>query len=168
MSLSEGTWSVEIELEPTLNIVLFQPEIPQNTGNIGRTCVALNAKLWIVRPTGFRLDEKQLQRAGLDYWQYLNWETVDSWAHMENKLDLNRTWLFTKFATQCYTEAQYCKGDWLVFGSESTGLPASLRERLASQCVGLPMIGPVRSLNLAVSVGVGIFEAYRQISSTAN
>ena len=147
---------------PRFNVVLYQPEIPQNTGNIGRTCVALNAKLWIVRPTGFRLDAKQLQRAGLDYWQHLNWEAVDSWEHMAAKLPMARTWFFTKFATNSYSEAAFQEGDWLVFGSESSGLPDSVRSQQGSQCVALPMIGPVRSLNLAVAVGVGLFEAHRQ------
>ena len=145
--------------------MLFQPEIPQNTGNIGRTCVALNAKLWIVRPTGFRLDDKQLQRAGLDYWQYLNWEAVDSWPKMTELMQLQRTWFFTKFGTKNYTNAAFEKGDWLVFGSESSGLPESVRAAHADRCLSLPMVGPVRSLNLSVAVGVGLFEAHRQVTS---
>lgn len=149
---------------PTLNVVLFQPEIPQNTGNIGRTCVALNAKLWIVKPTGFRMDEKQLLRAGLDYWQHLQWEAVDSWDHLLPVMDQTRAWFFTKFATRSYSTIAYQEGDWLVFGSETSGLPESIRTKFESQCVSLPMIGPVRSLNLAVSVGVGVYEAYRQIA----
>jgi tRNA (cytidine/uridine-2'-O-)-methyltransferase len=149
-------------MEFEMNIVLFQPEIPQNTGNIGRTCVALNAKLWLVRPMGFRLDDKQLQRAGLDYWQHLNWEAVDSWDDLIPKMTLARMWLFTKFGNRSYSEVAYESHDWLVFGSESRGLPESIRERFADQCVSLPMIGPVRSLNLAVAVGVGVFEAFRQ------
>ena len=149
---------------PQLNVVLYQPEIPQNTGNIGRTCVALHAKLWIVRPTGFRLDDKHMQRAGLDYWQHLNWELVDSWEQLLPMLPLERTWFFTKFAQRSYTEVAFRVGDWLVFGSESSGLPESVRERFSSQCVSLPMVGPVRSLNLSVAVGVGMFEAYRQIA----
>lgn len=149
---------------PTLNVVLFQPEIPQNTGNIGRTCVALNAKLWIVKPTGFRMDEKQLLRAGLDYWQHLQWEAVDSWDHLLPVMDQTRAWFFTKFATRSYSTIAYQEGDWLVFGSETSGLPESIRTKFESQCVSLPMIGPVRSLNLAVSVGIGVYEAYRQIA----
>ena len=150
--------------DPQLNIVLYQPEIPQNTGNIGRTCVALNAKLWIVRPTGFRLDDKLLQRAGLDYWQHLKWESVDSWGHLLPTLPIDRTWFFTKFGQRSYTDVVFQAGDWLVFGSESSGLPDSVREQFKSQCLALPMIGPVRSLNLSVAVGVGMFEAYRQIA----
>jgi tRNA (cytidine/uridine-2'-O-)-methyltransferase len=149
---------------PTLNVVLFQPEIPQNTGNIGRTCVALNAKLWIVKPTGFRMDEKQLLRAGLDYWQHLQWEAVDSWEHLLPVMDQSRAWFFTKFATRSYTTIAYQPSDWLVFGSETSGLPESVRTKFEAQCVSLPMIGPVRSLNLAVSVGIGVYEAYRQIA----
>ena len=146
-----------------LNIVLFQPEIPQNTGNIGRTCAAIQAKLWIVKPTGFRMDEKQLQRAGLDYWQHLQWEAVDSWEHLLPMVPPDRLWLFTKFAAQKHTEVSYRQGDWLLFGSETSGLPESVRTRFAHQCVGMPMPGPVRSLNLAVSVGIGAYEALRQI-----
>jgi tRNA (cytidine/uridine-2'-O-)-methyltransferase len=150
--------------EPTLNVILFQPEIPQNTGNIGRTCVSLNAKLWIVRPTGFRIDEKQVQRAGLDYWQHLNWQAVDSWQHMLPYIDESRLWLFTKFGTTNYSSVKYQRGDWLLFGSETSGLPQTLRSHYESHCVSLPMIGPVRSLNLSVSVGIGMYEAYRQIA----
>lgn len=148
--------------KPSFNVVLFQPEIPQNTGSIGRSCVALDAKLWIVRPTGFRLDAKQLQRAGLDYWQHLDWEMVDSWDTMRSRLPMDRTWFFTKFAQQLHTEVQFQPGDWLVFGSESSGLPESIRQTFLDRCVRLPMTGPVRSLNLAVSAGIGLFEAYRQ------
>jgi tRNA (cytidine/uridine-2'-O-)-methyltransferase len=147
-----------------LNVVLYQPEIPQNTGNIGRTCVALNAKLWIVRPTGFRLDDKLLQRAGLDYWQYLQWEAVDSWASMVGRIPISRVWFFTKYGTTSYTQVKYQLGDWLVFGSESSGLPESIRASHSDRCLSLPMIGPVRSLNLAVAAGVGMFEAHRQIA----
>jgi len=144
------------------NVVLFQPEIPQNTGNIGRTCVALEAKLWIVRPTGFRLDDRSLERAGLDYWQHLDWQIVDSWDAMEKILDPARTWFFTKFASRSYTEVSYQPADWLVFGAETTGLPESVRKTHASQCVRLPMTGPVRSLNLSVAAGVAMYEVFRQ------
>ncbi len=150
---------------PTLNVVLFQPEIPQNTGNIGRTCVALQAKLWIVRPTGFRLDATSLQRAGLDYWQYLDWEIVDSWELMQARLQIERAWFFTKFATKNYTDVQFQAGDWLIFGCETSGLPESVRNQHAPQCLKLPMPGQVRSLNLAVTAGIALYEAYRQIES---
>lgn len=150
--------------KPSFNVVLFQPEIPQNTGNIGRSCVALDAKLWVVRPMGFRLDEKLVQRAGLDYWQFLDIEVVDTWALMLAKMNLDRTWFFTKFAKQLHTQVRYSVGDWLVFGSESNGLPPSVRDEFATHCLRLPMTGPVRSLNLSVAAGIGLFEAYRQCS----
>ncbi len=148
---------------PLLNVVLFQPEIPQNTGNIGRTCVALQCKLWIVRPTGFRLDDAHLKRAGLDYWQFLDWEAVDDWDQLAQKLPTQRYWFFTKFAKKSYTDFSYRAGDVLVFGSETNGLPESIRNAFQDRCVSLPMTGPVRSLNLAVSVGIGVYEAYRSI-----
>lgn len=148
----------------TLNIVLYQPEIPQNTGNIGRTCVALGAKLWLVRPFGFRLDETRLRRAGLDYWEHLEWEAVDDWLHLGQRLDLSRAWLITKFGTRSYTSISYRAGDVLVFGSESKGLPESLRDEKSDMTLSIPMPGPVRSLNLSVAVGIVAYEAYRQIS----
>jgi tRNA (cytidine/uridine-2'-O-)-methyltransferase len=148
--------------KPLVNVVLFQPEIPQNTGNIGRTCVALEAKLWIVRPTGFRLDDRALERAGLDYWGHLDWEVVDSWECMVDRMDLQRTWFFTKFAQRLYTDVEYQAGDWLVYGSETSGLPESIRTANASRCLRLPMTGPVRSLNLSVAAGVGMYEVVRQ------
>ena len=151
--------------KPSFNVVLFQPEIPQNTGTIGRSCVALDAKLWVVRPMGFRLDEKLVQRAGLDYWQFLDIEVVDTWALMLAKMDLKRTWFFTKFAQQLHTQVRYAVGDWLVFGSESNGLPPSVRTEFAEHCLRLPMTGPVRSLNLSVAAGIGLFEAYRQCTA---
>ncbi|GIX00695.1 MAG: putative tRNA (cytidine(34)-2'-O)-methyltransferase [Pirellulaceae bacterium] len=145
-----------------LHIVLYQPEIPQNTGNIGRTCVALGAKLWIVRPAGFRLDSSQLRRAGMDYWDRLSWEDVANWEQLTHRLPEERMWLITKFATQRYTEVSYRPGDVLVFGSESSGLPAELRARLADRCLRIPMREGVRSLNLATSVGIVGYEAARQ------
>jgi tRNA (cytidine/uridine-2'-O-)-methyltransferase len=148
-----------------LHVALFQPEIPENTGNIGRTCAAIGAKLWIVRPTGFRLDESRLKRAGLDYWKHLDWEAVDQFSDLESRLDPQRFVLFTKHASMPYTQRSYQRGDCLVFGSETSGLPESLRTRYSDRCVRIPMAGPVRSLNLAVSVGIGLFEAYRQLDN---
>lgn len=149
--------------ETALHIVLFQPEIPQNTGNIGRTCVALRAKLWIVRPTGFRMDEQRLRRAGLDYWEHLDWQAVDDLNDLASKLDLSRAWLSTKFGHTNYTKASFQRGDVLIFGSESKGLPESFREANVDRTLAIPMPGPVRSLNLAVAVGIVAYEAHRQI-----
>lgn len=143
-----------------MHIVLFQPEIPQNAGNIGRTCVALNAKLWFVRPTAFRLDDTSLKRAGLDYWQHLDWEAVDDWNALETQLDPTRMWFFTKFAKRSFHTVNYRSDDVLVFGSESSGLPPSFHDRFASQMLSIPMPGKVRSLNLAVSVGIAAYACY--------
>ncbi|MCA9194851.1 MAG: tRNA (cytidine(34)-2'-O)-methyltransferase [Planctomycetales bacterium] len=148
-----------------LNVVLYQPEIPQNTGNIGRTCVALEAKLWIVRPTGFRLDSGQLKRAGLDYWQHLDWESVDSWEDLASQLDTSRFWLVTKHAQQHYFNASFEWGDTLVFGRETTGLPPVIRDQFLDKQLAIPMPGPVRSLNLATSAGIVMYEAARQLGN---
>lgn len=148
---------------PPLHVVLYQPEIPQNTGNIGRTCVALGAKLWIVRPAGFRLDASQLKRAGLDYWQHLSWETVDNWEQLRIALPDTRMWLLTKFAERSYHTAQFSQGDALVFGRETSGLPDSLRSEYADQQLSIPMPGPVRSLNLATAAGIVMYSAAQQI-----
>jgi tRNA (cytidine/uridine-2'-O-)-methyltransferase len=147
-----------------LHIVLYQPEIPENTGNIGRTCVALGAKLWLVRPLGFRLDDRHLRRAGLDYWQHLQWEAVDSWAVLRDRLPDCCPWFFSKRATRCYTDAVFASDEVLVFGSESQGLPPSLLEGHRERCLRIPMAAEARSLNLAVSVAVAAYEAHRQFS----
>ena len=146
-----------------LNVVLYQPEIPQNTGNIGRTCVALGAKLWIVRPTAFRLDAAQLKRAGLDYWQHLDWTAVDNWAQLLEQLPSGRLWLLTKFATRSYHRVTFQHGDALVFGCETNGLPEKLRQEHSEQQLAIPMPGPVRSLNLATAAGIVMYTAATQL-----
>lgn len=148
--------------EPLLNVVLYQPDIPQNAGNIGRTCVAVGAKLWLVRPLGFRLDEKHLRRAGMDYWQHLDWEAVESWEEIERRLPSRNVWCLTKFATRLAWDAQFQRGDILLFGSETRGLPESLRTRYAASNLKLPMREEVRSLNLASTVNTIVYEAVRQ------
>lgn len=149
---------------PSFHIVLHQPEIPDNTGSVGRTCVALGAKLWLVRPLGFRLDDRHLRRAGLDYWQHLEWEAVDDWPALLERLPDRRPWFFSKHATMSYTAAVFAPGDVLVFGSESQGLPRSLLESDSDRCLRIPIAAEARSLNLAVSVAVGAFEARRQLA----
>ncbi len=148
-----------------LHIVLFEPEIPDNAGNIGRTCVAVGAKLWLVRPLGFRLDDRHLQRAGMDYWEHLEWDVVDDWAVLAQRLPKSRPWLCTKTANKLYTEACYSPDDVLVFGSESRGLPPTLLVENADRCLRIPMHENARSLNLAVSVGIVAYEAMRQITN---
>jgi len=148
--------------EPVLHIVLHQPEIHYNAGAVGRTCVALGAKLWLVRPLGFRLDDRHMRRAGLDYWQHLDWEVADEWGAVAERLGDKRFWLFSKTAPRLYTEAQFEPGDVLVFGSESAGLPRSLLESHADRTLRIPTRPQVRSLNLSVSVGIVAYEARRQ------
>jgi len=152
---------------PLLHVVLYQPEIPPNTGNIGRSCVAVGAKLWLVRPLGFLLDDRYLKRAGMDYWNLVDYEVVDDWAQLLEKLapgapPSRRFWLLTKFAQKFVWEARFQKGDVLVFGSESCGLPESIRHAHADTCLKLPMRESVRSLNLASTANTAIYEAIRQ------
>ena len=150
-------------MNPLLHVVLYQPEIPQNTGNIGRTCVAAGAKLWLVRPLGFRMDDRHVRRAGLDYWEHLDWEAVDDWAGLRQRIPTGTAWLFTKKSHQSYTGVRYAPGDLLVFGSETQGLPDGLLQQHADTTLGIAMRPPVRSLNLANAVAIGVYEALRQI-----
>jgi len=151
--------------EPLLHIVLYEPEIPPNAGNVGRTCVAIAAKMWLVRPLGFSLDDYYLRRAGLDYWDELEWEVVDDWAGLERRLGesgAGTRWLFSARATRPYTSVAYRRGDVLVFGSESKGLPESLKATHAGNLLTIPSRSQVRSLNLANSAAIVAYEALRQ------
>lgn len=148
--------------EPLLHVVLHQPDIPQNTGNIGRTCVAVGAKLWLVRPLGFRLDEKHLRRAGMDYWPHVDWEAVESWHDLRARLPDRPFWYLTKTGGTLVWEARFQPGDVLVFGSETRGLPPSILAEQPAHNLRLPMQGPVRSLNLASTATAVIYEAVRQ------
>ena len=145
-----------------MHIVLYQPEIHHNAGSVGRTCVAVGAKLWLVRPLGFRLDDRRLRRAGLDYWQHLDWEVADDWAALCCRLPDRRPWFFSKTGSICYTEVKYDPDDVLVFGSESQGLPPTMLQSNADRCLRIPIRGEARSLNLSVTVAVAAFEAQRQ------
>lgn len=145
------------------HIVLYEPEIAENTGNVGRTCVAVGAKLWLVRPLGFRLDERRLRRAGLDYWEHLEWETADDWEDLVRRLPTEGGWwLFSKTARRTHTAAGFQAGDKLVFGSESRGLPAGLMQSWSDRLLRIPMRDQARSLNLAAAVAVAAYEAARQ------
>lgn len=148
---------------PPLHLVLYQPEIPYNAGAVARTCVALGAKLWLVRPLGFQLDDKHMRRAGLDYWEHLDWEVVDDWNGLIAGLGDHHFWFFSKTATREYTSAEFRAGDVLVFGSESLGLPRSMLEADPQRCLRIPIRAATRSLNLSVSAGIVAFEARRQL-----
>ncbi len=158
--------------QPRFHVVLHQPEIPPNTGAAGRTCVALQAKLWLVRPLGFQVDQRSLRRAGLDYWQHLNWAVADNWDDLRQQAadagdDMDRCWMFTRTATNSYTAAKFRSGDWLVFGSETSGLPPSLLSD-PDRNLRIPVSDHVRSLNLASAVAVAGYELARQTNSLAD
>lgn len=144
------------------HVVLHNPEIPYNTGSVGRTCVAVGAKLWLVRPLGFRVDDYYLRRAGLDYWQHLKWQVVDDWQELLTHLPAERHWYFTKRAESTYSEPAYSPGDALIFGCESRGLPDELLSDREQQSVRIPIRPVVRSLNLSNSVAVAAYEVLRQ------
>jgi tRNA (cytidine/uridine-2'-O-)-methyltransferase len=156
-----------MKYDPLLHVVLYQPEIPHNTGSVGRTCVAAGAKLWLVRPLGFRLDDYYLRRAGLDYWEHLEWEAVDDWASLVSRLEGRAFWFFTKTAGRSYVDVHYAQGDVLVFRSESQGLPLSLLEAHPGRLLRIPVRAEARSLNLSNAVGIATFEALRQRGAPA-
>lgn len=145
-----------------MKVLLFQPQIPQNTGNVGRLCVATNTPLILVRPLGFFIDSKEIRRSGLDYWEHLELTVVDNLKEVQDQNPQSRFWYFSKKATRLYTEVTYQASDILVFGSETKGLPEEVLTQYPAQCVTIPMWGPVRSLNLSTAVGITLFEAYRQ------
>lgn len=147
---------------PRLHVVLFQPEIPYNTGSVGRTCVAVGAKLWLVRPLGFRVDDYYLRRAGLDYWQHLEWQVVDDWEELLRYLPTERHWYFSARADRSYAQAQFAEGDVLVFGPESKGLPPLLWVDHPDRGLRIPVQSVVRSLNLSNTVAIAVYEARRQ------
>jgi len=150
---------------PLAHVVLYQPQIPQNTGNIGRTCVATGAALWIVHPAAFQIDEKRVRRAGLDYWQYLNLTEVASWEKLREQLPNKRYWYFSRFAKQTIWEADFASGDVIVFGSETTGLPRSIMQPDSADAVRLPTDPRVRSLNLSSTAAVVLYEMMRRRDS---
>ncbi|MBN8626144.1 MAG: tRNA (cytidine(34)-2'-O)-methyltransferase [Planctomycetes bacterium] len=148
--------------EPILHIVLHSPEIPHNTGSVGRTCVAVGAKLWLVRPLGFRVDDYYLRRAGLDYWERLEWEVVDDWGQLTERLAGHRFFYFSKTAQHRYSDIAYEQGDVLVFGCETKGLPRELLDADPAASLKIPIRSAVRSLNLSNSAAIVVYEAVRQ------
>lgn len=145
-----------------MHIVLLHPEIPENTGNIARLCAATESPLHVIRPLGFRLDEKRMKRAGLDYWEYLTMHVHDSWeafctAHP------GRKWCVSTKGERCYSDVAYHSDDALCFGSETCGLPKALYELYAETLIRIPMNPNVRSLNLANAVAIVLYEGLRQL-----
>lgn len=149
---------------PALNIVLVEPRIPQNVGNIARTCAATGARLHLVEPMGFTVDDAKLRRAGLDYWQYLDITYYKSLADFlqQHAAEMEKMYFFTTKAKHIYTEAEYPEGSWLLFGREDAGLPEELLVQHPAQCLRFPMQQGLRSLNLSNSVAIGVYEVLRQ------
>lgn len=145
-----------------LNIVLHEPEMPANTGNIGRTCVAAGARLHLIRPLGFRLNEKMIKRAGLDYWDKLDVTIYDDYKDFLSKNPNAIIYMATTKAHQIYTEAAFESDAYIMFGKESAGIPESILIDHEDTCIRIPMIGDIRSLNLSNSVAIVLYEALRQ------
>ena len=149
---------------PPLHVVLVEPLIPQNTGTVGRLCVATGARLHLVEPLGFEIDEKRVRRAGLDYWKNVDLHVHPTWEDCRAAIDVaaERWYFFSSHAKRTYDEASYRHGDVVVFGQETAGLGGLLAEN-EGQARTIPLFGPVRSLNLSTSVGIVVYEALRQM-----
>ncbi len=145
-----------------MNIILLEPEIPENTGNIGRTCVAAGASLHLIRPLGFHIDEKAVRRAGLDYWHQLDLHVYDDYNDFLQKNPGAKIYMATTKARNIYTEVSYEPDSFIMFGRESAGIPEEILLQNERNCVRIPMIGDIRSLNLANSVAIVLYEALRQ------
>lgn len=145
-----------------LNIVLLEPEIPANTGNIGRTCVAANARLHLIEPLGFRLNEKNLKRAGMDYWDNLDVTTYINYEDFQKKNPGAKIYMATTKARKIYTEVSYEPDCYIMFGKESAGIPEEILTDHEDECIRIPMAGEIRSLNLGNSAAIVLYEALRQ------
>ncbi len=151
-------------VDPLFRIVLIEPEIPQNTGNIGRTCVGSQCELHLVRPMSFEIDDTKLKRAGLDYWPHLSWQIHESYeGWLKQVPDQSRIFYIENKVTQNIYQADFQKGDWLVFGKETKGLNPDLIQENYQRTFMIPQTGPVRSLNLATAVAITIYEGFRKV-----
>lgn len=145
-----------------LNIVLFEPEIPANTGNIGRTCVATNTRLHLIEPLGFSLSEKALKRAGMDYWKELDVTTYVNWEDFQQRNPQAKIFYATTKGRHVYSDVTYEEDCFIMFGRESGGIPEEILKDHPDGCVRIPMVGETRSLNLSNSVAIVLYEALRQ------
>ncbi len=145
-----------------MNIILHQPEIPANTGNIGRTCVATGSSLHLIEPLGFRLNEKEIKRAGMDYWERLNLTRYVNFAEFKEKHPQARIWMATTKARHVYSEVAYGPDDFIMFGKESAGIPEEILVDYEATCIRIPMKEEIRSLNLSNAVSIVLYEALRQ------
>ena len=146
-----------------LNIVLVEPESPQNCGNIARTCAATGCRLHLIRPLGFDISEKAVKRAGLDYWNLVEVRDYENLADFFSKNEVGRMWCLSTKAPRSYTQAEFQEGDYLFFGKETKGLPEDFLEAHRESCVRIPMRECARSLNLSNAVAITVFEALRQL-----
>ena len=145
-----------------MNIILHQPEIPANTGNIGRTCVATGTKLHLIEPLGFRIDEKQIKRAGMDYWDKLDYTRYINYEDFLIKNPGAKIWYATTKAEKKYTDVSYSENDFIMFGKESAGIPEEILVENRESCIRIPMLPDIRSLNLSNSAAIVLYEALRQ------
>ena len=146
-----------------LHVALIEPQIPPNTGNIARLCAATDTSLHLIEPLGFTIDDRDLRRAGLDYWDAVDLWIHPNWFAFRDAMDRSRCLYFSAKARQSYWEAPYRSNSCLVFGSETEGMPQRILEKHPEQCFTIPMSGPVRSLNLSTAVGIVLYEALRQV-----
>ena len=146
----------------SLHIVLHEPEIPSNTGNIGRTCVAIGATLHLIEPMGFVINDKNLARAGMDYWKQLDVRTYLDWEDFCAKNPDARIWMATTKSRHVYSDVSYGPDDYIMFGKESAGIPEEILIRQPERCIRIPMQGEIRSLNLSNAVAIVAYEAMRQ------
>ncbi len=145
-----------------MNIILHQPEIPQNTGNIGRTCVATGTALHLIEPLGFRLDEKSIKRAGMDYWEHLEVHRYTNFQEFLEKNSGAKIWMATTKAKHTYSDVAFGENDFIMFGKESAGIPEEILVDYEDTCIRIPMLPEIRSLNLSNSVAIVLYEALRQ------
>lgn len=145
-----------------MHIILHQPEIPANTGNIGRTCVATGTALHLIEPLGFRLDEKSIKRAGMDYWEHLDVTRYMNFREFQDRHPGARIWYATTKAKRLYTAAAFGQDDYIMFGKESAGIPEELLVENEETCIRIPMLDEIRSLNLSNAVAIVLYEALRQ------
>lgn len=145
-----------------MHIILHQPEIPANTGNIGRTCVATGTSLHLIEPLGFRLNEKEIKRAGMDYWEHLDVARYVNFAEFKEKHPDAKIWMATTKARRSYTEVSFGPDDYIMFGKESAGIPEEILVENEENCIRIPMLPAIRSLNLSNSVAIVLYEALRQ------
>ena len=145
-----------------MHIILHQPEIPANTGNIGRTCAATGVSLHLIEPLGFRLNEKEIRRAGMDYWEHLDVTRYMNFDEFKSMHPDAKIWMATTKARQTYSEVSYGPDDFIMFGKESAGIPEELLVDYEKTCIRIPMLPQIRSLNLSNSVASVLYEALRQ------